>query len=230
MKVTVIIVAAGSSKRLPAKKRKPYIKLGKEAIVVHTIKKFTGFNFVNNIILVANKRDLKTAYNLAKGLKVKKNIKVVTGGRTREDSVYQGLLSISWPADYIAVHDAVRPFFLKGSLKKLIDAASRCGASILAIPVTPTIKEADENLFIRKTPERKKLWQAQTPQVFKSGLLMKAYKRAYKFKEEATDDASLVEKIGVKVKIIKGCKNNIKITDKNDLALARILLKSRSKR
>lgn len=229
MNATVIIVAAGSSKRLPTSKRKPFIVLNGKSILIHTLTKFLDLDFIKNIILVVNKKDLKLVAKLLKKFKIKKDIKLVAGGKTRKDSVYQGLLGIIWQTDYIVVHDVVRPFFNKESLKKLIKAAKIYGASILAIPVVSTIKQISKNLFIEQTLNRQRLWEAQTPQVFKKDVLVRAFRENYKSKKNVTDDASLAENLGIKVKVIRGQDENIKITTFKDLALAKILLKSQMK-
>jgi len=227
MKVTAIIVAAGESKRLPAKKRKPYINLGARPILIHTLSKFASFAFIKNINLVVNRKDLKIAAKLIQKTNIKKDIKIIKGGKIRSASVYQGLINTPRDCEYVVIHDAVRPFFKKELLKMLIKQAKKYGASILATPVKPTIKEVTKNHIIERTLVRKKLWEAQTPQAFKKDILIKAYKRAHCGKKKAPDDSSLVEKLGIKVKIVPSDDENIKITTPVDLSLAKTLIKKR---
>jgi len=227
MKATAIIVAAGRSRRLPARRRKPYLMLGKMPIVIHSLYKLSTVRFIKNINLVVNKKDLKLAQRLIRKIKIKKNIKIIQGKGTRVASVYEGLKEVSKDSDYIIVHDAVRPFFKKELLKDLIKAAKKYGASILATPVKSTIKKVNKDYIVKETLDRNQLWEAQTPQVFRKDILLKAYKKLTTSKKKTTDDASLVEGLGVRVKIIPSCDENIKITTPVDLSLARILLRRR---
>jgi len=227
MKATAIIVAAGRSKRLPARKRKPYLTLGNRPIVAHSLYKLSAIHFIRDINLVINKKDLKLAQRLIRRIKVKKDIKIVQGRETRTASVYEGLKEVSKENDYVIVHDAGRPFFKKELLKDLIEAAKKYGASILATPVKSTIKKVNKDYIVKETLDRDQLWEAQTPQVFRKDILLKAYEKLTRSKKKATDDASLVERLGVRVKVVPSCDKNIKITTPVDLSLARILLRRR---
>jgi len=227
MKATAIIVAAGRSKRLPARTRKPYLTLGKSPIVAYSLYKLSTLHFIRDINLVVNKKDLKLAQRLIRKIKIKKDVRVIQGKDTRAASVYEGLKEVSRDSDYIIVHDAVRPFFKKELLKDLIKAAKKYGASILATPVKSTIKKVNKDYIVKETLDRNQLWEAQTPQVFRKDILLKAYKKLTRSKKKTTDDASLVERLGVRVKIIPSCDENIKITTPVDLSLARILLRRR---
>ncbi|HDM37760.1 MAG TPA: 2-C-methyl-D-erythritol 4-phosphate cytidylyltransferase [Candidatus Omnitrophica bacterium] len=227
MKTTAIIVAAGRSKRLPARRRKPYLMLGKMPIVIHSLYKLSTVRFIRDINLVVNKKDLELAQRLIRKIKIKKNIKIIQGKDTRATSVYEGLKEVSKDSDYVIVHDAGRPFFKKELLKDLIEAAKKYGASILATPVKSTIKKVNKDYIVEKTLDRDQLWEVQTPQVFRKDILLKAYKELTRGKKKATDDASLVERLGVRVKVVPSCDKNIKITTPVDLSLARILLKEK---
>jgi 2-C-methyl-D-erythritol 4-phosphate cytidylyltransferase len=126
--------------------------------------------------------------------------------------------------DLAIIHDAVRPFIKLNHIEDCCNSASQMGAAIAGIPVKNTIKEVDDEYFIRQTPDRKVLWQAQTPQVFKKQLILQAYQKAAEENFIGTDDASLVERLGQKVKIIEGDQSNFKITYPMDLKLARLLI------
>jgi 2-C-methyl-D-erythritol 4-phosphate cytidylyltransferase len=227
MKATAIVVAAGQSRRLPAEKRKPFINLNNKPILIYALEKLASFAFVKNIIVVVNKKDLPLTTKIINKLKIKKKIRIVEGRKKRSGSVYQGLKKVPSDSNYVIVHDAVRPFFNKTHLRRLMKEAQKYGAAIPAYPVKPTIKEVTKKRFVKKTLDRKKLWQAQTPQVFKKDILLKAYRKAASGRTEATDDASLVEKLGIKVKVVSGDDKNIKITTPLDLSLAEVLIREK---
>ena len=147
------------------------------------------------------------------------------GGKERSDSVYNALKAVSKDADYILIHDGIRPFITDKFIESLLKKVSRFNAVVAAVPVKPTLKFVNKNGFIKNTPPRECFWEAQTPQVFRRDLIEKAYKIARKKKITATDDSSLVERIGVKPKIVMGSYSNIKITTKEDLELAKIIIK-----
>jgi len=222
--VSVIIPAAGSGKRMKGfLKRKPFIHLCGKPVISHTLNVFKGIPAVKEIILVVNKKDL----NQAKKYFRRGIVKVIEGGSERKDSVYNGIKAIQKDPDIILIHDGVRPFVTKAIITDSIKQAVRFGAAVVAVPVIPTIKSADKSGFVNKTLDRSRLWEIQTPQVFKRGIIIKAYK---KLKIHATDDAMLVEKMGRKVKIVMGSYNNIKITTPKDLKIAEAILKSPSLR
>ena len=152
---------------------------------------------------------------------------MVVGGDTRQESVYNALKELSSNTDIVVIHDAVRPFVNEDMIIQSIDDANRYGSAIVAVPVKDTIKESDNDGFVMKTLDRRKLWAIQTPQTFKYDLIMKAHLYARDNNIQATDDAFLVEQIGHKVKLIMGSYENIKITTPDDLAVAKAILESR---
>ncbi|MCK5306097.1 MAG: 2-C-methyl-D-erythritol 4-phosphate cytidylyltransferase [Candidatus Omnitrophica bacterium] len=226
MKASAVIVAAGSSRRLPAEKRKPFILVGGKPLLAYTLGKFFHSGSIDTIILTVNSKDLKLARALAKKYGYGNRLKIISGGRTRKESVRRGLKEVPNETDYVVVHDGVRPFFNEKSLSKLLKMAAKHGAAILAVPVVPTVKKVGKGLFIESTLDREKLWEAQTPQVFKKELLEKAHKKFCR--QKATDDSSLVERLGIKVKVVKGSRKNIKITTPEDLAAVELLIKEKS--
>jgi len=143
------------------------------------------------------------------------------GGKRRQDSVAAGLKHLK-NCDWVVIHDGARPLVTKDLIERGLEAAQETGAAVAAIPVTDTIKIADDDRTVLETPVRQNLWAAQTPQVFRFGLISEAYKEA---KGEVTDDASLVEQLGYKVKLYLGAYDNIKITTNYDLLMAEILQK-----
>jgi len=138
---------------------------------------------------------------------------------------------IAGDTDYILIHDGVRPFIDGDTIRRAVSAARKTGACLVGVPLIPTVKKVDGNLEIVSTPPRDRLWVAQTPQVFKKEIILKAYKLAHGFAERRagrrrnvpTDDAMLVERLGKRVKIVRGSYRNIKITTPEDLKLAEVL-------
>jgi len=221
MKIEAIVVAAGRGKRLRFKISKPFIEIKKRPILYYTLRVMEKYPLIKNIILVTKKTDIKKALKLIRNGNLKKIKKIIGGGRTRRLSVEEGLKFIDSDTDLVLIHDAVRPFIYKEMLQKIILTAERFGAAVLGVPLKSTIKSVKKNLFVKETLNRSKIWEIQTPQVFKRDLLFNAYK---KFKGDFLDDSQVVEKLGVKVKVIRGDYFNIKITTPEDLVFARAIL------
>ena len=147
-------------------------------------------------------------------------IRIVVGGAERQDSVAAGLAVVDAGADLVLVHDAARPFVTPECASACVAAAATAGAVIAAVPATDTVKVADAEGWIVATPDRSRLWLAQTPQVFRSALLKEAYRRAAEEGRVATDDAALVEELGHRVRVVPGNPENRKITTPDDLRWA----------
>ncbi len=226
MKVAALLVAAGPSKRLAVKKRKPFIKLAGKVILEYSLEVFLRNTSVKEIIIAVNKLDLDEAAKLCRKHKNAKPIKVVRGGKKRADSVYNALLNVDKENDYVLIHDAARPFITKKIIEQVLLNAKKYRAAVCGKKVTSTIKKSDKNNFISATLDRSNIWEIQTPQIFKKTLLIKAYEMI-NLKKEYTDDAALVETLGKKIKIVPTDKNNIKITTADDLLLAKSIIKAR---
>lgn len=226
MKVTCVVPSAGRGQRLNFKEDKPFIILGKRPILAHTLKALHESRSIDGIIVVVSQNNLKRAKGLVKKYRLNKVHAIISGGKRRFDSVKNGLAKVD-DADFVLIHDGVRPFIDQNLIKSVLEAAKRQGAAVLATASRQTIKLINKNLFVTKTPKRKTLWEAQTPQAFRRDLIIEAYKKAKD--RNATDDSSLVERLGHKVKIVKGSYRNIKITTPEDLELARILLRRNDK-
>lgn len=149
-----------------------------------------------------------------------------TGGASRAESVLSGLISLELaPNDMVLIHDAVRPLFRETDVLRLIqEVGDSEHGGLLATPVIDTLKESDALLSVVSTPDRNRLWQAQTPQIFRAGLLQQALETAAKNGTTVTDEASAMEAMGYQPRLVEGSRNNIKITTQEDLALARYLL------
>jgi len=154
------------------------------------------------------------------------DIKIAEGGKERFESVANALALVKPEADFVAIHDAVRPCLTEEQINTVFARAEKTGAAMMAIPVTDTLKQVDDQKMITGTVSRKGVWQAQTPQVFKREILVEAYKRRAQMDKEITDDAQLVEALGLKVHVVDGAATNVKITTRSDLMLAEAVLKS----
>lgn len=222
-KVTAIIAAGGFGKRMGLRTLKPFIEIAGKPILSYSLDLFEKSNSIDSIVLVVAKGCLKKAKSLLKNKRYKKLKKIVSGGSTRARSVYNGLSAVGNNSDIVLIHDAARPFLTQALLKKCINAARRGVDCLAAVPVTSTIKTI-RNRSVISTPQRKTLWEAQTPQVFNKDTLIKAYGKLGKKAWNFSDDASLAEACGVKVKVVKGDYSNIKITTNEDLKIAQVLL------
>ena len=213
--ISVIIVAAGESKRMGVGIRKPYLTLKGKPVLRYSIDVFRGIPSVKEIIIAVNPRDTQRTENIIKGLK---DIRTVVGGARRVDSVFNALMATDNQSRIILVHDAARPFVSRRDVLRLINQVRQSGAAILAVPVKDTIKKArmtnDEWRIMETITPRESLWAAQTPQGFRRDWLIRAYQD---IGVNVTDDASLVEMMGLPVRIVRGSEENIKITTKADI-------------
>lgn len=227
MKTVAIITAAGKGKRMGSKIRKPYIELAGKPVLAHTILPFENSKIITSIIIVTAPGDEELCLkNIVKKFGFKKVIKVVRGGKERQDSVMSGILAIDDECDIVIVHDGVRPFVTKIMIEKAVKTAHKIGAAIVAAPVKDTIKQAAAS-FVKKTLNRDELWAVQTPQAFRFDILKNAHEQAKKQGFTGTDDSILVERLGHKVAVITGLYDNIKITTPEDLVLGKAILKNR---
>jgi 2-C-methyl-D-erythritol 4-phosphate cytidylyltransferase len=222
-KVGAVIAAAGESRRMGGRD-KIFAPLGGKPILARVIDAFQKCRPITQIVVVVSEKNLKRCRKLAAEGRWDKVSDVCAGGKLRQDSVAAGLKRLN--CEWVVIHDGARPLVTKNLIERGLKAAQETGAAVAAIPVTDTIKFADDDRIVHQTPPRQNLWAVQTPQVFRIDIIARAYKRA---KGEVTDDASLVEKLGYKVKLYMGSYDNIKITNADDLALAGVLLKRHGK-
>lgn len=224
MITTAIVVAAGKGIRFSSKEKKPFAKLLRKPILAYALTTLQRSSFVDDIVLVVDGHLIGKAGELVRRYRISKVKRVVAGGKVRCESVRNGLRCVKDDASLVLIHDGVRPLLREDLIGKLIKAAGKYGAAISAIPVKPTIKLSRDGSFADSTPDRRYLWEAQTPQVFKKDIIERAYKKAVPGRI-FTDDAALAELAGAKIKIVKGDYRNIKITTVEDLKIAEALLK-----
>jgi 2-C-methyl-D-erythritol 4-phosphate cytidylyltransferase len=220
-KVSAIIAAAGESRRMNGID-KVLAPLAGRPVISYVLAAFDKCQSVDQIVLVVNEKSLKACQKLIAKEELSKPIEVCVGGKRRQDSVAAGLKKLK-DCDWVIIHDGARPLVTKDLIERGLEAARETGAAVAAVPVTDTIKLAGDDRIVLETPVRQNLWAVQTPQVFRFDIITKAYRQA---EGEATDDASLVEQAGYKVKLYMGSYDNIKITNNNDLLIAEVLIKS----
>ena len=220
-KVSAIILAAGSGSRFGAKKQ--FKKLNEKPIWVYSLNTFIRSECVDELILVIPNDSLETLKKSQAftSLNKKNNIKLVSGGGSRKDSVINGLRVVKKANNIVCIHDAARPFIKIAYIKNSIDACSEFDGAIIAVPTVDTVKKVDNNL-IKNTINRESLWMAQTPQTFKKGKLLYAIKNSSHL--NITDESMLMEEANFKIKLIEGDQYNFKITNEIDWELAKVIV------
>jgi len=222
--VSAIIVAAGKGIRMKGTTRKQYLDLSGQPVLAHSIMAFDSCGLVEEIFLVVPKEDVEYCQKkILPLLDLKNQINLVHGGAERQNSVYNGLQSITKNTETVVIHDGVRPFIQSEDIKKCILGSIKYGACILGTPASDTLKRVDKTNIVEATLPRENIWLAQTPQAFQYDLILKAHETARRDGYVGTDDASLVERLGEDVKIINGGRFNIKITNKEDFAVVKAM-------
>lgn len=227
-RVAAVIVAAGQGKRMGLQQAKQYLPLFDRPVLAHTLEVFEKNPLINEVVLVVkkgevedNQRDIVERYDFHKVRHV------VAGGHERQNSVFNGLKALLPEGALVVVHDGVRPLLTEKLLQEIVSAGRECGAAVLGIPVKETIKVADKENYVVNTPARESLWSIQTPQVFQWDIIWPAMQKAMVCGFSSTDEAGIVEWNGIKVKIVPGDYENIKITTPGDLEIARLILERR---
>ncbi len=218
-KVGAVIVAAGSSRRMGGVD-KVLAPLGGKPVLARVIDVFQKCASIDQIVVVLSQQNLEKGQQLVAEQGWSKVTDVCPGGERRQDSVVAGLSRLSH-CSWVVIHDGARPLVTVDLIEDGLEAATETGAAVAAVPVTDTIKVAGDDRFVQETPPRHNLWAVQTPQVFRFDIIAEAYRQA---KGEATDDATLVEQLGFRVKLYMGSYGNIKVTTPDDLALAEVFV------
>ena len=228
-KLAVIIPAAGSGSRMGSRLPKPFLNLNGEQILLHTIRNFLGVPGLTQVLVPTSKEWIPVVSEMLASLNVEGvSLQVVEGGSERQFSIWNALQVLDEDIELVAVHDAVRPFISVKLIEECCAKALKTGGAIIAVPAKDTIKRVKENGEIEDTPDRRFLWQAQTPQVFRKDIVVKAYESAITDEFVGTDDSSLVERIGGKVSVVEGDRENLKITYPVDLKIAELILSGRN--
>lgn len=226
-RTALIIPAAGSGQRMQSEVPKPYLRLGGMAVLEHTMRAFCHLESLVQVIIPTKKEYVKEAEQMLRRTFPSRNVLAMEGGRERQNSIQKALSAVLDDVEWVIIHDAVRPFIQKEDIARCIEDAKRKGAAIVAVPVKDTIKQVEQNGFIRSTPERKKLWQAQTPQIFRKDWLTEAYMEADEKGYVMTDDASALEQAGRSVYITEGARSNFKLTYPLDFEIAEQMVQRR---
>jgi 2-C-methyl-D-erythritol 4-phosphate cytidylyltransferase len=227
MRVAAIIVGAGQGIRMGAELRKQYMMLGNRPVLSHTLLAFEKCDEIEEIFLVIPRDDgLFCKKEIVDPLRLNKPIHLVSGGATRQESVYNGLKATDGRFGLVAIHDGVRPLVKTDRIAECVRVAEKYGGCILALPASDTIKTVDEYDRVIVTMKRDMIRMAQTPQAFHYDLILRAHVTAQKQGSAGTDDAELVELCGKVVKVIPGDPYNIKITTSEDFKLAEALMQS----
>jgi 2-C-methyl-D-erythritol 4-phosphate cytidylyltransferase len=225
MRTLAIVLAGGVGKRMGSSTNKQFLLLDNKPIIVHTLQVFQECRPIDGIYLVVNHKDLPVIQEeILEQYHFNKILKLVIGGRLRQDSVRNGLEAIDEACDVVTIHDAARPFVSPSFVEKSIFLMEMFDAIIPAIPARDTIKAISKEGFVMKTLERDALWQIQTPQTFKYDLIVRAYREGMAKKLCGYDDSAFIEHLGKKVKVMEGSPYNIKITTPEDLVIAKGLL------
>lgn len=226
--IGVIIVAAGSGKRMRSDRNKLWLPLGGKSILAHTVEVFSLHPEISEVVVVVSELDYADVQEWLEHEPY--TVKLTCGGAERQDSVRAGLASLA-DADnnltYVLVHDAARPFVTGEQISALISRVHHDQATIIAVPVKDTIKVVGPTGVVESTPARESLWAVQTPQAFRLSLLHEAHQSALEQGKLGTDDAMLVEWYGHPVSVMQGSYENIKITTPDDLWLGEEILRKR---
>jgi 2-C-methyl-D-erythritol 4-phosphate cytidylyltransferase len=225
--IAAIVAAAGIGLRMGNKTPKPYLLLAGKPILAHTLDLFEKIKEIREVTLVVHPEELDYCQEkVISPYGFKKVLRLVPGGKERQDSVYNALKALKNEDDLeiVLVHDGVRPFVTPEQVCRIIQAARSHGAAVLGLPAQDTLKTVNADGHIRQTLDRKDIWQIQTPQAFQAALLHRAFIEAYSRNFYGTDEASLVEELKQPVVVVPGSPLNLKITTPEDLNLAEAIL------
>jgi 2-C-methyl-D-erythritol 4-phosphate cytidylyltransferase len=226
--IFALIVAAGRGLRMGTAQRKQYLQLGDYPLLVHTLRVFDQCPEIQSILVVTPQTEMDFCKkDILPAAALKNNVQLIAGGLRRQDSVFNGLQHLGDAQGVVLIHDGVRPLVSMALIQACIQGAMQWGACIPAVQAVDTLKQIDIQGNILRTMPRESICMAQTPQGFRLPIIQRAHREARRLGREATDDASLVEALGIPVHVIPGSRENIKITTPEDLAYAEMLLQLR---
>jgi 2-C-methyl-D-erythritol 4-phosphate cytidylyltransferase len=226
MTTLAIIPAGGAGRRMGGSAPKQYRPLAGVPVIIHTLRAFQSASIIDEIYLVVPEGDIpEVASGIVARHALTKVSRVLAGGAERQDSVRNALAHVREEHGIILVHDGVRPFVSGELIRRTVDAAGRYGAASVGVQVRDTVKEVSPAGWVVKTVPREGLWLTQTPQAFQRPLIQAAYEKAGQEGFSGTDDASVVERLGVPVRMIPGESDNIKLTTPEDFLLGEVILR-----
>lgn len=224
-RVAAVIAAAGEGRRMGGQLEKQFMLLAGRPLLWHTLQTFQISPWIQGVVVAVPKHRVGFVWeDMVRPGGFSKVLEVVEGGAERQESVRRGLCCIGDGWDIVMVHDGARPLITAELIARCVEQTMIWGATVAAVPATDTIKEVDPQGFVDRTHPRERLWMVQTPQTFRYHWIKAAHDRAWREGFSGTDDSSLVERLGVKVRVVKGSYENIKVTTPADLRLAEEIL------
>ena len=224
--VSAIIVAAEQSRRMGGDTSKQFILIDGVPVIVRTLKAFEIAERIREVVIAARQEDIPQMYALIQDYEITKVKQIITGGETRQESVFRAIAQVDENADFLAIHDGARPLIRPQEIDLAVSAAVEHGAAALGVPVKDTVKQVDADGKIVDTPERSTLWAVQTPQVFSRALYLRAAEQAGEAAAQLTDDCQLIERTGAPVYLVRGAYANLKITTPEDVFAAEGILRA----
>ena len=224
--VSAIIVAAGQSRRMGGDTSKQFILIDGVPVIVRTLKAFEIAERIREVVIAARQEDIPQMYALIQDYEITKVKQIITGGETRQESVFRAIAQVDENADFLAIHDGARPLIRPQEIDLAVSAAVEHGAAALGVPVKDTVKQVDADGKIVDTPERSTLWAVQTPQVFSRALYLRAAEQSGEAAAQLTDDCQLIERTGAPVYLVRGAYANLKITTPEDVFAAEGILRA----
>ena len=225
MKVTAIILAGGKGTRMKAGKNKVFLQISGREVLHYTISAFEWDRNIDDIIIVTAADDMEECQSLVKNSNFKKVRCITEGGKTRRQSVFNGLKHVN--GDIVLIHDGARALVLGREIDNAIEDCMRYGAAAVGVRCKDTLKSSDKNGFILGTIDRESTYLIQTPQAFKTEEIRRLHEKADGEGFEATDDCMIAEHYGVRIKISEGSYENIKLTTPEDMLIAENILRNR---
>ena len=223
----LLIPSAGMGRRMGSERNKLLLTLMGKPLLAWTLLAAEATESIEWIGIMGQPQDFPDFEEIIAALAMTKPVKLIQGGETRQESVYNGLQALPNDADRVLIHDGARCLATAELFDRCSAALRTCQGLIAAIPVKDTIKVVDDRGFIQGTPDRSQLWAAQTPQGFEVQLLKQCHQRGRELGWEVTDDAALFEKCQLPVKIVEGEETNLKVTTPVDLTIAEFILHQR---
>jgi 2-C-methyl-D-erythritol 4-phosphate cytidylyltransferase len=227
MHTTAIVLAAGAGRRIGGSTSKVFLPLAGRPLLLRTLDRMFSARSIEQVVLVVAANEVARCETLLRADTALRGRPFILqiGGATRQQSAKRGLEKIGADTDIVIIHDGARPLVSSSLIDRCVEAAADKGAVVVGLPVRDTIKMVSEDRWIQSTPERRGLWEIQTPQVFRRELIVEAHERAERDGVEVTDDAMLVERLGKPVYIVDGERTNLKITVPEDVWLAESLIR-----